>query len=347
MDANEKVASDKKEEKVKETKELEGDRRCHFYRTAFYSKVHPTGGDTYQYSQVRKWTKTGVPGNSIFSCEALFFPCNIGDMHWIVIVAFMKAKSIQVFDSLGGNHESGVLAIYQYLQDEHRNKFNEAMKDEREWKLYAENPLASAQKNGYDCGVFVCMYADYISNGWPLVFNQTHIKLCRERIALGILQNCAVTSGAAVVVLDDLWNMRNTILFAVEMYRPELLKWMDAGDLPEDDSMGLYWTKQSKREYGKVAFRVDTLRDNLVRSIRIQEQQERERSITKDEKLAWEADKAAKRLAREARRLNNDKRVKEVAQLERQHFKREMKADELTSFIATMEKRLYLSLIHI
>ena len=118
----------------------EGAKRCYFYRTAFYDYVHPTGGlnAAYEYSQVKKWTKTGVPGNSIFSCEALFFPCNIGLSHWIIIVAFMKEKTIQVFDSLHGTYKSSVLAIYQYLQDEHRSKFNKPMKDEKEWKLYAE-----------------------------------------------------------------------------------------------------------------------------------------------------------------------------------------------------------------
>ena len=156
-----KKAYEKNKEDAKEKKELEGDKRCHFYRTVFYDKVHPSGGlsAAYEYSQVKKWTKTGVPGNSIFSCEAIFFPCNIRNRHWILIVAFMKAKSIQVFDSMGGNHESSVLAIYQYLQDEHRSKFNEEpMKDEKEWKLYAEIPLAPEQRNGHDCGVLsACM----------------------------------------------------------------------------------------------------------------------------------------------------------------------------------------------
>jgi Ulp1 family protease len=38
--------------------------------------------------------------------------------------------------------------------------------------------------NGYECGIFVCMYADYIANGWPLVFYQLHINCCRELAAV-------------------------------------------------------------------------------------------------------------------------------------------------------------------
>ena len=45
---------------------------------------------------------------------------------------------------------------------------------------------------GYDCGVFTCMFSDFISNDCPLVFNQKHVNQCRERIALSIMKNCAI-----------------------------------------------------------------------------------------------------------------------------------------------------------
>ncbi len=318
-------------------------KRSFFYPTAFYDYVVPTGtASPYEYSQVSRWTKRGVPFNSIFKCDALFFPCNIRAQHWIIIVAFMKEKTIQVFDSLHENYRSGVLAIYQYLQDEHRSKFNgEPMKDEKEWKLYAECPHAPGQRNGYDCGVFVCMYADYISNGWPLVFNQTHINMCRERIALGIMANCAVTSKAAEIVVDELWNMRDSIIFAVEMYRPELIKWLDSEGVPGDNSMGLYLTKPSKLEYGKKAFRLETQRDNLVRTELFREQQEVKLIVRKEEKAYLEAEMGARRLARQARKANETIRIEALDKLERQHLKRELKADELAKFIETMEYRLY------
>ena len=28
------------------------------------------------------------------------------------------------------------------------------------------------QRNGFDCGVFVCMYAEYVTRGAPLTFSQ-------------------------------------------------------------------------------------------------------------------------------------------------------------------------------
>jgi sentrin-specific protease 1 len=45
---------------------------------------------------------------------------------------------------------------------------------------------------GYDCGVFTCMFADFLSKDCPLVFDQEHISQCRERIALAILKGQAI-----------------------------------------------------------------------------------------------------------------------------------------------------------
>ena len=45
---------------------------------------------------------------------------------------------------------------------------------------------------GYDCGVFTCMFADFLSKDTPLVFTQEHINQCRERIALSIMNGKAI-----------------------------------------------------------------------------------------------------------------------------------------------------------
>ena len=186
-----------------------GVKKCHFYRTHFSTNVVPdpeTDAAPYEYEQVKRWTKKGVPENSIFACDALFFPCNVHLDHWILIVAFMKEKTIQVFDSCRGKYEAHVRGIYGYLVDEHRAKMKGVeLPDQNKWKLYPKSPHCPAQGNGFDCGVFVCMYADYISNGWPLVFNQSHINSCCKRITLGILQNCAVTTKAAAIMAQVMW----------------------------------------------------------------------------------------------------------------------------------------------
>ncbi len=93
--------------------------------------------------------------------------------------------------------------------------------------------------------------------------------------------------------------------------------------------MGLYLTKPSKLEYGKKAFRLETQRDNLVRTELFREQQEVKLIVRKEEKAYLEAEMGARRLARQARKANETIRSEALDKLERQHLKRELKADEL------------------
>jgi sentrin-specific protease 1 len=52
--------------------------------------------------------------------------------------------------------------------------------------------LTSVSCVGYDCGVFTCMFADFLSKDCPLVFAQEHITQCRERIVLSIMNGKAI-----------------------------------------------------------------------------------------------------------------------------------------------------------
>ena len=45
---------------------------------------------------------------------------------------------------------------------------------------------------GYDCGIFTCLFIDFLAMDRPLVFTQEHVTQCRQRIALSILQGKAV-----------------------------------------------------------------------------------------------------------------------------------------------------------
>ena len=188
--------------------------------------------------------------------------------------------------------------------DEHKSLyFDEDLPDQKEWKLYAETPVCPGQTNGNDCGIFVCMFADYIANGWPLIFNQSHINTCRERITLGILRNCAVTTQATAVMVDELWNMRDSIIFAVEMYLPQLTKYLDEGELPIEDSMGLYLVNPSKTEYGKKSYKEQFRSDNLVTFNRIQEEKQVLLPLTPEQRCFVKADMAAAHLSQYATRL--------------------------------------------
>lgn len=199
---------------------------CHFFKSFFMTKLlnegHPTMDGQYEYRQVKRWSKL-VPGKDLFALDKIFFPINQGFSHWICAVVYMKEKRIQMYDSLHGPGMSYLEAIFRYLKDDYKDKKGGEMPDKDEWELVVTQGDTPNQHNGmyfnagfnlsnvassisrtheclilaligtgFDCGVFTCMFADFISKNCPLVFSQQHITQCRERIALSIMNGSAL-----------------------------------------------------------------------------------------------------------------------------------------------------------
>ena len=270
---------------------------CHFFRTALYAKIHPStfDGEAYTFDQVKNWTKRNVPNNSIFRCQALFFPCNVARNHWILIVAYMEEKTIQVYCSLFGSHRSSIKSVFRYLKDAYRHEYQKDMPSQQLWKLYQNTPHCPRQKNAYDCGVFVCMYADYIANGWPLVFNQSHMNHCRERIALGCMDNCAVSSRASKIMLDEVWKLRYHIILGAQNYKKKFIAFLEKGDLPKNDTMGIYCTDEMDSNFGKVDFVKETMANHRVR---LQQKKVLQDKLKEDMSPEWNQVKHDPRLRR-------------------------------------------------
>lgn len=101
----------------------------------------------------------------------------------------MQHRKIQYFDSMGGDGRYYLNAILQYLKDEWASKHDgEELPFSSLWELVSTNSDVPQQKNTYDCGVFTCMFADFLSLDYPLLFTQEHIDRVRQRIALSILK---------------------------------------------------------------------------------------------------------------------------------------------------------------
>ena len=198
--------------------------RCHFFKSFFITKLlneghaNPKVEGTYDYKNVKRWSKN-VPGKDVFKLNKIVFPINQGNAHWISVVAFIREKRIQVFDSLGGSGEMYLDAIFKYLQDEHQDKKKCPLPDPDAWDLIPTLADTPRQLNGklclhlsnmyvlqspltcksfaifaagFDCGVFTCMFADFVSNDYPLVFSQKHVTQGRDRIALSIMKGKAL-----------------------------------------------------------------------------------------------------------------------------------------------------------
>ncbi|OEU20578.1 cysteine proteinase [Fragilariopsis cylindrus CCMP1102] len=169
--------------------------RSHFFKSFFITKILNEGSAScdgkYEYRNVKRWSKK-VPGKDIFKLDKILFPINMGNMHWIAAVIFMKKKRIEIFDSMGSDGSRYLNALFSYIQDEHMDKKKTPLTDIDEWELVPTQRATPRQRNGHDCGVFTCMFADFLSKDTALVFNQNHINQCRERIALSILNGKAI-----------------------------------------------------------------------------------------------------------------------------------------------------------
>mmetsp|Transcript_2270 Transcript_2270/g.6496 ORF Transcript_2270/g.6496 Transcript_2270/m.6496 type:complete len:543 (+) Transcript_2270:176-1804(+) len=170
-------------------------KRSHFFKSFFITKLlnegHATMDGQYEYRNVKRWSKK-VPGKDLFNLDKVFFPINQGQMHWLCACAFIQEKRIEVYDSMGSSGTKYLNCIFQYLQDDYKDKKGKPMPDVDDWELVTCSDDTPQQRNGYDCGVFTCMFIDFLSKDCPLVFSQEHVNQCRERIALSILNGKAI-----------------------------------------------------------------------------------------------------------------------------------------------------------
>jgi Ulp1 family protease len=95
-----------------------------------------------------------------------------------------------LYYSMGGRGSSYTEALEQWLDDEHAAR--KGCECAIEWELVPTLPTVPQQSNGSDCGVFSCMFADYISEDLSLQFSQADMPHFRQRLALQILRKQAL-----------------------------------------------------------------------------------------------------------------------------------------------------------
>ncbi len=139
-------------------------------------------------------------GKNIFNMRYIFIPIHYG-LHFTCAVIYMEQMKIKYYDSLrfdnvtrhGCRHK--VQNARGYTSSSKGLLAKEHMKDKRidlpnEWKLYTRcNVPQQNTTDTTDCGVFVCMYCNFILNDCKLDFNQDNITNShwRDRMILSIL----------------------------------------------------------------------------------------------------------------------------------------------------------------
>ena len=183
----------------------QGRKQSHFFKSFFVTKLLNEGSTKkddkgvlldgqYSYGNVRRWGRK-VAGRNIFELDKLFFPVNYEQSHWFLIVVYMEKKIIQVYDSFQGQHKKYLNYIFKYLKDEHFALKGTSLPNEEKWQLIPTSENTPFQRNGYDCGVYLCTFTNLISMDLPLIVREGQSDLCRRKIALAILTKRTYMSG--------------------------------------------------------------------------------------------------------------------------------------------------------
>jgi Ulp1 family protease len=130
-------------------------------------------------------------GGDIFQMDQLFIPINVRKFHWLLAVVDIKEECLAIYDSLPGKNGGGgrYLGLIQRYLGDHFRSLNHGRDHPtlHQWRLI--NVAVPHQEISNDCGVFLCLYVDFILLQYPLVFQQKDISLNgRAFIGLAILQ---------------------------------------------------------------------------------------------------------------------------------------------------------------
>lgn len=155
--------------------------RLHIFNTFFYSKLKSSG-----YESVKRWTRKV----DIFSFDMILIPIHLG-IHWCCAEINFKERSIFYYDSLHNRNSSCLKLLHQYLIDEFKDKKGEGEHDFENWSLFSPTNIP-CQQNGYDCGVFACMFAEYRSRNAEFAFSQKNMNYFRDRLSYEIIKGALI-----------------------------------------------------------------------------------------------------------------------------------------------------------
>jgi len=157
--------------------------KYHIFNSYFYSFLSDEERG-YNYQKVKGYSKK----IDLFSFNKILIPLHLVN-HWCLAIINFEEKKIEYYDSLKGNNYTCFKVLKTYLSDERKNK-NNSEYDLSDWTEYSPKNIPE-QRNGYDCGVFMCQFAKHLAFGKLLSFEQRDMSLLRRQMILEIM-NCSL-----------------------------------------------------------------------------------------------------------------------------------------------------------
>lgn len=146
------------------------------WTTHFFSTLKQKG-----YQGVARWAKRRKI--NLFEKDKVVVPINIMSTHWALAVVDNKKHTIGYFDSLASR---GNIAAVELLQTYMTKEAERLLLTPINYNLIAGEKTPQ-QQNGFDCGVFTCTVAKFVSRDQPLSFGQQDMRNIRRRMAYEII----------------------------------------------------------------------------------------------------------------------------------------------------------------
>ncbi|XP_017110880.1 sentrin-specific protease 1 isoform X2 [Drosophila elegans] len=132
------------------------------------------------HSGVKRWTRKV----DLFAKDIIPVPVHCNGVHWCMAIIHMRNKTIRYYDSMGKPNQTVLDALEEYLRAESLDKRKQPF-DTSGFTIESV-PNVPQQANGSDCGVFSCMFAEYITRDVSLSFSQEQMEYFRKKMALEI-----------------------------------------------------------------------------------------------------------------------------------------------------------------
>ena len=149
----------------------------YIFSSFFYPSLKKHG-----HEGVAHWTRR----NDIFKYDILLVPIHLGQ-HWCLVKVDFRLMTVASFDSLGERNERCLEEINQYLHTEHQAKKGSSLHPGAFKKKIMRG--IPQQQNFYDCGVFMCRYAEALTRDAPFDFDQDDMIESRREMRDEIRQN--------------------------------------------------------------------------------------------------------------------------------------------------------------
>ena len=125
-----------------------------------------------------------LPVDDIRQLDYIFMPIKLEDAHFVLGFVHVKRKTTYIFDSTGRERRKLSFRLYRLMQ---------ILLGETEGWSWVSNLYGPRQSNACDCGLYVCIIANFLSDGLGTSdIKTTKAKEYREKVAIEIYGDRAI-----------------------------------------------------------------------------------------------------------------------------------------------------------